>query len=268
MSFVIFVYSKAFQNSVSYLHSNICLWHSIRLIHMTIINRVVFWLGDMRSLKNKASNLKRYLDIGMRFSVVFKFANNEKYSTQCSFIGMKDKQFLIFELNSKAMEELITLKTNDVEVVLRGLADTEYGHIVAFRSKVLGIKSLATWLMFLRFPSWVETKVIRKHKRFKVNINTKVIYEGYKTEAIVQDISVSGCRLYFDKEVDMKPGKEIKLSSPLDYTPKPHPKCTVASCRRDGAGYSVGVNFEPRVKMTDKLKLEIYQLAQLAAEVD
>ena len=216
---------------------------------------------------NDGTDVKRFLEIGMRLSVVFQFGPNDQYSTQCSFIGMKDNQFLIFELGAKTMEDLITRRTNNAYVVLKGIADTEYGHIFAFQSQVIGIKNLVSWLMFVRFPRSVETKVIRKDRRYKVDLKTEVTYQEQKLTTMIQDLSVSGCGLYFDQHVEMESGDEVTIASPLDFIPEPYPKCIVANCRRDGSGTAVGINFDRPIKVNDKLRLEIFKHLQAQGEL-
>jgi hypothetical protein len=85
----------------------------------------------------------------MKLSTVIEFGPKNSYTFTSSFIGLKENSYLIFELSVKAMEDLVTSKVNGMPVVLRGVTDTQEGHIIAFRSRIMGVKTVGSWLIFL-----------------------------------------------------------------------------------------------------------------------
>ncbi|PJC85462.1 hypothetical protein CSW98_14845 [Vibrio sp. HA2012] len=205
-----------------------------------------------------ASDAHHYLQIGMKLSGAIAFGPNDEYPIQCNFIGMKEGQFLIFELGAKTMGELITRRLNNADVVIRGIADTCDGHIIAFRSKILCVKQLVTWLMFVKFPRYIESRKLRENRRYKLNLDTHVSVSGSRVGSRVVDVSLSGCGLCFEKPVALKVGDEIKIDSPLEHVPEPYPKCTVANIRRVQDLTYVGIKFEPNIEADDELRYEVF----------
>ncbi|PWI33981.1 hypothetical protein DI392_07215 [Vibrio albus] len=216
-----------------------------------------------------SSELEKYLTIGSRFSAVFIFENGEEYSGQCSFTGMKKDQYLIFEITARTLESLITYKadisssSSGIQVIIRGFADTESGHIIAFRTQLLGIRSAFSWLMFVEFPERVEAKVVRKDKRLKINLQTEAAFGKTAAIVVVRDISVSGCCLYVEQDIELHQGDEVKVKLQFDNLSEPLQLCTIANWRKNGAGYSVGMTFNRPIALSDQLRLELLQYSPL-----
>jgi c-di-GMP-binding flagellar brake protein YcgR len=213
----------------------------------------------MAGQKQNRLDLKRYLTIGMKLSGVINFGPKEEYSFHCTFIGMKERQFLIFELSAKSMEELITRRTNNVDVVIKGVADTEFGHIFAFRSQIIGIKSLVGWLMFVRYPTYTEIRKIRDNKRYKVAIDARLKLEQQTVAAQIVNLSVSGCGLLVPDGVMIEAGTEVSIVPAIKHMPDTIPKCTVVNNHKEPDGTVLGIAFDSPVDVTEELKLEVLE---------
>lgn len=206
----------------------------------------------------KAEELKRYLDFGMRLSGNIAFMAEEYYTFQCKFIGLKEDNYLIFELGSKVMEDLITRKTTGLDIIIRGFADTDVGHVIAFKSHIMSIKTIGSWLLFIQYPNRIESKPIRTSKRFKVDISADVYVNDRRYAARFIDISVSGCALFLKEDsIDIKIGNEVIIEPDMTHIPKPYPKSTVVNMRRHGGGLIIGVALEKKIVMNDDLRLEV-----------
>ncbi|WED22472.1 flagellar brake protein [Vibrio sp. JC009] len=205
------------------------------------------------------TDVGRFLTIGMKLSAVIQFGPDNEYSLSCHFLGMKEKQFLIFELSAKTMEDLIARRTKDAQVVIKGVADTEVGHIIAFKSQILGIKPMASWLMFVRFPRHIEAREIRENKRYKVNIPAELAIETSSTSVNIVDISATGCGIFSQQELMVEKGTEIKLDAKVDTLPDPKPKCFVANSRKYGKGTMLGITFESPIQVDDQLRVELFK---------
>ena len=217
---------------------------------------------------NGSYALQNYLQIGMKATGVIEFGPNDQFPIHCSFIGMKEGQFLIFELGAKMMSELITRKLNSANVVIRALSDTYDGHIVAFKSQIIAVKQLVSWLMFLRFPHRVETRTLRENRRYKVEMDADVCICGSRLNSKILDVSISGCALRIEGQVELKVGEEIEIESPFKSLPKPYPKCTVVNLKRGQDCLLAGVKFDRNIEVSDELRYEVFQklfLTQLRA---
>lgn len=206
----------------------------------------------------KAEELKRYLNFGMRLSGNIAFMAEEYYAFQCKFIGLKEDNYLIFELSSKVMEDLITRKTTGLDIVVRGFSDTDVGHVIAFKSRIMSIKTIGSWLLFIQYPNQIESKPIRTNKRFKVDIPADIYVNNRRYAARFIDVSVSGCALFIKEDkIDIEIGNEMIIEPEMTHIPKPYPKSTVVNMRRHEGGLIVGVALEKKVVMNDDLKLEV-----------
>lgn len=223
----------------------------------------------MPTLINNISDLKQYLGIGSRFSIVFRFPQGDECTTQCCYLGMKENKFLIFDLSPRTMEQLVIHKADishypeGVQVIVRGFADTEFGHILAFKTKILGIKSLFSWLMFLKLPKSVEAKAVRKDKRFKINVATTVHFHERSEQAVIRDISASGCCLYLENTIKLQYGSKTQIDLNFAELSETHKTGTIANYHRNGTGLSIGINFDRPLPMSNQLRLELLEYSPL-----
>lgn len=197
----------------------------------------------------------------MRLSVTIKFGPKDEYSLHCNLIGMKDNQFLLLDLSQKSVEDLITRKTTNVGVVVRGITDTDLGHIIAFKSQIITVTSRPTWLMFIKLPYNFESKPIRANKRFKLKLPVAVTFEENIHKATLRDLSTSGCGIYFDNIIELTKESQITIEPKLEYFPKDSPLCHIVNIRRHNGGMLVGIRFESEIEIEDNLKYEILDLA-------
>lgn len=210
-------------------------------------------------------DLKKYLQFGMKLSAVVDLGGKDPYTFNCSFVGLREDGYLIFELSNKVMEEMVTKKVAGLSVVLRGVADTGQGDVIAFRSTIIGIKSIGSWLIFLEYPKDVETKPIRAAKRYKVHVDTDIELEGKKYKGELLDISVGGCAVYIEEDLNIAVNTEIKLMPKMVHLPNPHPKACVVNSRHQYNGTVLGVKLDKPIELSDQLRLEVLQ--QLVQEV-
>lgn len=220
-------------------------------------------MNSMTAKINDKSKIKDYLEFGMKLSVILKFGPRDEYTLHSTLIGMKDNQFILLDLSPKAVEDLITRKTNNVNVVIRGITDTELGEIIAFKSQIITVVSRPTWLMFIKLPYNFETKPIRANKRFKLSLPTEVFYEENKYNATIQDLSSSGCGLLFSNAVDLAKGMEVTIKPSLEHFPETSPVCSIVNVRKLNEGVFVGIKFDQEIELVDNLKYEILEHAIL-----
>ncbi|MDB1126180.1 PilZ domain-containing protein [Vibrio algarum] len=215
----------------------------------------------MSTANQKKNNIKQYLEFGMRLTVTIKFGPKDEYNLQCNLIGIKENQFMLLDMSQKAVEDLITRKTSNVSAVVRGITDTDLGHIIAFKTKIITVISRPTWLMFVRLPYNFESKPIREHKRFKLDIPITLEHKETKSTGTLRDLSASGCGIYLQEALPLEKNSIVTISPKLEHFPKDIPQCSVVNCRRQNGGLLIGIKFEEAIEIQNDLKYEILDLS-------
>lgn len=215
----------------------------------------------MEATVNQTHKIKNYLEFGMKLAAVIKFGPKDDYSFQCNLVGIKEGQFIILDLPSKAVEDLITRKTSNARIVIRGITDTDMGDIIAFKTEIITVTSRPTWLMYLKLPYSFESKPIRSNKRIKMNLPVSVTHGELEYKAKLRDFSMSGCGLFIKKAMEISKDDEIVINTYFDHYPEDSPKCVVVNCRKYADQTFLGIKFEPELRMSDKLKYEIIDKA-------
>ncbi|MDG3085220.1 PilZ domain-containing protein [Vibrio hannami] len=210
---------------------------------------------------NQTDKIKDYLEFGMKLAAVIKFGPKDDYSFQCNLVGLKEGQFLILDLPAKTVEDLITRKTNNARIVIRGVTDTELGDIIAFKTEIITVTSRPTWLMYLKLPYSFESKPIRSNKRIKVNLPITIDHADEEHKATLRDLSMSGCGIVVKKSIDIAKDEEININTYFEHYPEESPKCIVANFRKYANQTFLGIKFDPELKMSDSLKYEIIDKA-------
>ncbi|WED24225.1 flagellar brake protein [Vibrio sp. JC009] len=217
----------------------------------------------MESKVNKVNKIKDYLEFGMKLSVVIKFGQKDEYSLHSHLVGIKEGQFLILDMPPKAVEDLITRRTTNVRVVVRGITDTEYGDIIAFSSEIITVSSRPTWLMYIKLPYDFETKAIRENRRIKVNLPVNLTYDSEEYKATLRDISVSGCGVFLKKPLDIKKDDKVILETNLEHFPGKSIECIIVNFRKYTNDTFLGIRFEPELEMTEGFRHELFDKAIL-----
>ncbi|CAE6944786.1 Flagellar protein YcgR [Vibrio sp. B1FIG11] len=107
--------------------------------------------------------LHKFLKTGMRVSINFEFGPEEKYIYAATYLGLKENAYIILDIPTRLLEEQALRKLNNVDVVIRGVSDTDLGHVVAFKTSVLMNLLRPSPLLFVRIPATFATKPVRGH---------------------------------------------------------------------------------------------------------
>jgi c-di-GMP-binding flagellar brake protein YcgR len=107
-----------------------------------------------------------------------------------------------------------TVKVNDrLSVIIDGNLLCAYFHdgiLYNFHSRFR--RDLIHGTICIEYPKEIEARQVRKHRRIKVNIETKFAAFGYPNwlSADMADISKGGCRLILKSKIIMKKGMRLK----------------------------------------------------------
>ncbi len=81
--------------------------------------------------------LHKFLKPGMKLSINFEFGPKDKFSYSTVYLGIKENSYLILDIPMRLLEDQVMRKLHNADVIVRGVSDTELGHVLAFKSSVL-----------------------------------------------------------------------------------------------------------------------------------
>lgn len=121
---------------------------------------------------------------------------------QTDFIGViKGRWFIVAMPDAKRYGELREHLHEGVPLIVRFVLENENGEICAFRTDIDFVVSHPTKMLFLDWPSNVESRVIRQGRRFDAYLPTSVarLNEDNKADmsvdGVILDVSETGCRV-------------------------------------------------------------------------
>ncbi|EEY99416.1 flagellar brake protein [Vibrio mimicus] len=213
------------------------------------------------------NKLALLLKPGMKVSVEIQFGPEDSYAFHTTLIGHKIDQHIILDLPLKAHQALVMRKLKNVHIVLRGMCDTELGHIVAFQSSILQASTKPFCMLFMRPPKHFATKAIRSHERYKIAIPAELNENNRSYSGTLIDFSISGCGVFIDGENELNKGSKVRINSELDpFLPK-RIKSQIVNIRRQSNGHLIGIQFDQPITLTETLKKQVLEQAFLAGSI-
>ena len=135
----------------------------------------------LQTLKNR----EFCLEIGVRLLLDFDDLNITFRST---LVGIEHGKYLLLKTPSEdADPDLFKVDGLTVKSLYKGT-------IYAFRTRVLGLISEPSKLMFVEYPLQIEHHELRTHKRFKCSIVAEVEVNKKERGGVIENISKGGCR--------------------------------------------------------------------------
>ncbi len=109
---------------------------------------------------------------------------------KCRYLGMKPGEFLILQMPGvPGLREKLISRCN---LILRFLIS---GKIYGFRSTVLSHTLRPAPLLFISFPSALETVNLRKSERIETFIECEAEIDDQIVRGVVLDLSAEGCKI-------------------------------------------------------------------------
>ena len=208
-----------------------------------------------------------FLTPGLKFSINLEFGPHDTYAFNADYIGCKLGQYLIAEFPKKVQEVLVMRQVNNVEVVVRGITQSKLGHIIAFKSSILGSVNSPTGLLFLRMPKHFASKPIRSHERYSLDIPISIKSNTVSYEAIMLDFSVNGCAIFIKGENTLDTNSEIAVESELSALLPEALVYSIVSIEKQKQGHRFGIKFNQTIEMTSELKHALLEKTFLATPV-
>ncbi|MGX9416603.1 flagellar brake domain-containing protein [Vibrio sp. RC27] len=216
---------------------------------------------------NKSKDICRYLSSEMKLRVKIEFGPHDTYQFTTRLIGYKAHQYLALDYPRSVHEALLVRTLSNSTVVLRGMCDTELGHIVAFETSILQSTLQPFPMLFVRMPHHFVTKPIRQHKRIKLSLPATINHQdGYrKIDGTLVDFSVSGCGVLVsgDDAVTsdnfLQKDLSVSIHSPLTTVLGAHIDTRVANMVKQPNGHFVGLRFFPPLTINEELKDVLFE---------
>lgn len=214
------------------------------------------------SSSTEPADLTKFLKPGMKISATIQFGPDDSFAFSTTLIGFKGEQFLILDMPHKVHESLVMRKLSNVQIVLRGVCDTELGHVIAFKTSILQAISSPHTLFFLRPPKHFVTKTIREHERYKISMPVTLTEQTDQLEksfnGTLVDFSVSGCGIFVLGENELTLNNAVRFSCELDSLLPKDLTSHIANIRRQHKGHMIGVQFDTPLAMSDELKMAMF----------
>ncbi|MDF2155334.1 PilZ domain-containing protein [Vibrio sp. CAU 1672] len=218
----------------------------------------------MPATHNK-EELHGFLKTGIKLSVCFEFNSTDKYTYTSTYLGLKENAYLILDIPIRLLEELALRQLNNADVIIRGVADTELGHVIAFKTSVLMHIVKPSPLLFVRIPNNFATKPIREYGRYKLDQPCQIDHQNNIYEGTLVDFSLSGCGIATQIEPEFKVGAEVIITSPLDNDIGKDNQCKVANIKKMTKGWIIGIQFSHPIEMKEELKHNLIELSFAAS---
>ncbi|MCG9623463.1 flagellar brake protein [Vibrio mediterranei] len=196
----------------------------------------------------------RYLKTGMKLSLSVTGEESLK-GLPASLIGFKFDNYLVVDAQELEQETICALR--EKEVIVRGLTDTGYGHVVAFTCQWIADSNVPSKQVYLSPPNNFVTKPIREHSRYKLAIPCSLSLGKAQTEATMVDFSLSGCGIFIASEHDFCKGLEVKIDCELNRFLPAGITFEIASIKKHGVGSLIGIQFNQQVLMSNNLKMTL-----------
>ncbi|GAB2650867.1 hypothetical protein GCM10026988_19250 [Vibrio panuliri] len=155
----------------------------------------------------------------------------------------------------------------NAQVVIRGITQSKLGHIIAFKSSILGTVTMPAGLMFLRMPKHFASKPIRSHERYPVDEPITVLANTVTYEAVMQDFSVNGCAFFLKGENPFEKNTQISIESEFSRYWPSGITFTIVSIEKQTLGHRYGVKFDQTLEMSADLKHELLERSFVATPV-
>ena len=203
-----------------------------------------FWV--FLRIKERSVDRGRHVDLSLRIGSVLHIqlsVKAERITTK--LIGMDAGAYLILQPQNPA--KLIDQVFKGKEVVVRYLSD---GAVFGFESKVIDFMLQPARLLFLTYPSKVQSCEIREHKRYDCLYDAQLVLAGAPRRGVVANISMGGCQ-FVTEDLDEEQTAHIKVEDGVTLSFQPPAGVPVESLagevrnvkRSNGSRSEIGIRF-------------------------
>lgn len=203
--------------------------------------------------------LSHFLKPGTKLSIEMELGPQKSSSYVTTYLGLKENAYLIIDIPTKLLEDHAIRRLNNADVVVRGVSDTELGHVVAFKSSVLMHISHPSPLLFVRIPTTFATKPVREFERYKLKMDCTIDHGGHVYDGSLIDFSIAGIGISTLFEPEFQVGDSVRVDSALSAYVGSDNNCLIANIKKLAKGWIIGIKFDKPIAMTDQLKVALLE---------
>ncbi len=203
-----------------------------------------FWV--FMRIRERSVDRDRHVDLSLRIGCVLHIKLSDKAERlPAKLIGMDAGAYLIVQPQNPA--KLFDQVFKGKEVVVRYLSD---GAIFGFESRVMDFLMQPVRLLFLTYPSKIQSCEIREHKRYDCLYDAQLLLAGVPCRGVVANISVGGCQ-FVTEGLDEEQTARIKVEDGVTLSFQPPARAPVESLagevrnvtRSNGGRSEIGIRF-------------------------
>lgn len=188
------------------------------------------------------------------------FNNEPPLRVKAKLVGFEEGSYLIIAVPNAAVRDYADIVREGNSCIIRSVVEGEAGQCIAFRSSIQQVAIRPKGLIFVDFPSQIESINLRSESRNPINLPVQMVHrhEGEanpsndsKTELAghIKDISTGGCRIevhWQEGQKNIQPVPVFLQVSALGSDNKLVVKATIKNQHReDPLNVSLGMMFEP-----------------------
>ncbi len=199
--------------------------------------------------------------------VDFQFDVLGKQRLKCKLIGFNEASYFIFAIPDFAKTGYQDMLKQGNVCVLRVIIEGDLGQCIAFKASIDVILKSPHFIMFVSYPSTIESYSLRNKQRLATYIpasisshpsDDKVSEGSYETcHGIILDISPNGCRMsvsnVHEQNLSLK-----KVIVTINFPARPDAPMTVESeiksiNKHDKENIALGIQFTKKEELIDLL---------------
>ncbi|MBR9786553.1 MAG: flagellar brake protein [Vibrionaceae bacterium] len=205
------------------------------------------------------NELSHFLKPGTKLSIELEFGPQKSSSYSTTYLGFKENAYLIIDIPTRLLEDHAIRRLNNADVVIRGVSDTELGHVIAFKSSVLIHIVHPSPLLFVRIPTTFATKPVREFERYKMKMDCAIDHDGNRYTGSLIDFSLAGIGISTLIEPEFQVGDSVTITSALNAYVGNDNQCLIANIKKLTKSWIIGIKFEKPIAMTDQLKVALLE---------
>ncbi len=205
-------------------------------------SEIISALSDKNITRRILKNKDFCLEIGSKLLIDF---DDQPVSFQTTLVGIEHGKYLLLKvpgLLDRMGQDHFKIK----DLVIKSLYK---GTIYAFRSKLMGIISKPSKLMFIEYPQKIEHHELRAHRRFKCSVVAQTEVECEERGGVIENISKGGCLCIIEASSTDKNLPPNRLNQGLLNHTLPF-RCRFPGSKQD-------IRFQGEIKNTRKKSDEI-----------
>jgi c-di-GMP-binding flagellar brake protein YcgR len=173
----------------------------------------------------------------------------QKAKFRSVFIGYLPKKYVLIQYpDPKKVGNFAVHIRQGMKVAVRGISEGHEGAVVAFASTIKQTVQNPSRIIVLEFPQAVGLQNLRNSMRVDTNIKASLVINKVKWQALITDLSLSGCQLYIENGEQLKLHNKASLNLFIEnYHNINQLKLAVTMCNSKilPNALSIGVRFSP-----------------------